>query len=137
MKGNTPSPRKILHFRQSAPWQMPHSEGASVLRQETHAFSIAAVYSKDRRAVLQSCVMGRDLLNSRGFFLLPIELPPGMRDLILDRDWKGLDQMLMTETRPGGSIHGALTPYARFSGIEFIISIRSSLEYPDEDGIWH
>jgi hypothetical protein len=30
-----------------------------------------------------------------------------------------------------------LREYARFSEIEFIISIRSSLESPDEDGIWH
>jgi hypothetical protein len=60
-----------------------------------------------------------------------------MRELILKRDWVGLDGALQTETRPGGSVYDALTPFAPFSGIEFIISIRSSLECPDEDGIWH
>ena len=34
-------------------------------------------------------------------------------------------------------IFDELRKYAEFSEIEFIISIRSSLEYPDEDGIWH
>ena len=34
-------------------------------------------------------------------------------------------------------IFSKLQNYAKFSQIQFIISIRSSLEQPDEDGIWH
>ncbi len=30
-----------------------------------------------------------------------------------------------------------LLEYGHFTTIEFIISIRSSFEFPDEDGIWH
>jgi hypothetical protein len=81
--------------------------------------------------------MSRELLDKHGYFLVPIELPPVMRGLVLERDWAGLDRALQAETRAGGVIFEALSRYARFSEIEFIISIRSSKESPDEDGIWH
>jgi hypothetical protein len=44
---------------------------------------------------------------------------------------------MRTEALPGGAVFEELRKYAEFSEIEFIISIRSSLEEPDEDGIWH
>lgn len=81
--------------------------------------------------------MSRDLLATQGYFLLPIELPAVMHQCVLERDWVGLDGALRSETLPGGVIFQALREYAQFSEIEFIISIRSSLDSPDEDGIWH
>lgn len=96
-----------------------------------------AVYSTLDWKLLDSAPMSRELLKSRGYFLLPIELPPDLREFVLKQDWPRLDHALKAETQPGGSIFQALSPYAVFSEIEFIISIRSSREVPDEDGIWH
>ena len=48
-----------------------------------------------------------------------------------------MDRLIALETRKGGAIFEELLNFSRFSEIEFIISIRSSLEVPDEDGIWH
>src|SRR4051794_39222193 len=81
--------------------------------------------------------MSLELLESRGYFLLPITLPAHLTERVAARDWSGLDQALGEETRPGGAIYQALSPFAGFSEIEHIISIRSSRELPDEDGIWH
>jgi hypothetical protein len=76
-------------------------------------------------------------LSSQGYFLTRIPLPPAIGAAVTTRDWAGLDRLLQLETRPGGAIFEALRPHAKFSEIEFIISIRSSIEAPDEDGIWH
>ena len=81
--------------------------------------------------------MSQALLAERGYFLKPLELPAALRKHVEARDWIALDEALREETRPRGTIFEALRPYARFEEIEFIISIRSSKEVPDEDGIWH
>lgn len=79
------------------------------------------------------------LLASQGCFAAQVALPATIQQRVGQRDWPALDAEIRTETLPGGSIFEALQSYglANFSQIEFIISIRSSLEYPDEDGIWH
>jgi hypothetical protein len=64
-------------------------------------------------------------------------LPGAIREYVSARDWNGLDRVIRVETLPGGSVYEELRRYATFTEIEFIISIRSSLEHPDEDGIWH
>lgn len=76
-------------------------------------------------------------LVSQGYFLSPVLLPETIREKVVARLWNELDQEMRRETLPGGVVFEELQKYARFSEIEFIISIRSSLEYPDEDGIWH
>lgn len=81
--------------------------------------------------------MNADRLSHEGFFLQPVELPAIVREQVRARDWGALDATIQRETQAGGSIFSALTPYREFSSIEFIISIRSSRESPDEDGIWH
>jgi hypothetical protein len=73
----------------------------------------------------------------RGFFPTTVGLKEDVQKYVRGRDWAILDQEIREETSPGGAIFEELRKYAKFSEIEFIISIRSSLEYPDEDGIWH
>ena len=48
-----------------------------------------------------------------------------------------LDRAIAGEVVQGGLIFNELQKYGDFSEIEFIISIRSSNDEPDEDGIWH
>lgn len=79
----------------------------------------------------------RELIASHGYFLTRVELQAAVRDQVVARRWEELDRLIRQETLPGGGIFSELLKYAEFSEIEFIISIRSSLEYPDEDGIWH
>ncbi|MBL7714246.1 MAG: 2OG-Fe(II) oxygenase [Bdellovibrionales bacterium] len=81
--------------------------------------------------------MSFEKLQNQGFFLTQIELPATIRQFVLARVWKELDQALAKEAGPGGRIFQYLSGHAQFSQIEFIISIRSSREFPDDDGIWH
>lgn len=74
---------------------------------------------------------------SRGYALVPLPLPPLIREKVLERNWDELDRCMQRETARDGLIFRELSRYSRFSAIEFIISIRSSLQEPDEDGIWH
>ncbi len=76
-------------------------------------------------------------LTQQGFFLTQVDLPKSVHKLVLARDWPGLDRVIREVTLPGGVIFERLREYAEFSEIEFIISIRSSHEFPDDDGIWH
>lgn len=76
-------------------------------------------------------------LRSVGFALVAIRLPSSIREMTARRNWPELDQAIQLETLSGGVIFEELRKYMRFSEIEFIISIRSSLQEPDEDGIWH
>jgi hypothetical protein len=72
-----------------------------------------------------------------GFQLVPIELPVSLREKVEGRDWAAVDRIIALEVAADGAIFAALQKFAKFTQIEFIISIRSSLEVPDEDGIWH
>lgn len=76
-------------------------------------------------------------LTSQGYFLSRITPPFAIQIHVANRDWLSLDRAMRIETLPGGTVFEELQKYAKFSEIEFIISIRSSLEEPDEDGIWH
>jgi len=83
-----------------------------------------------------SQLLQRQLLRS-GYFIVLLALPNALSELVLARNWEELDQRVARETKAGGVIFEELKRYTDFSEIEFIISIRSSHEYPDEDGIWH
>lgn len=76
-------------------------------------------------------------LSEDGFLLRQINLPQGIRAIVERRDWPALDREVREFTLPGGAVFEELRPFAEFTEIEFIISIRSSLEFPDDDGIWH
>ena len=76
-------------------------------------------------------------LHEKGYLLEKISLPSHVLESILSRNWNALDQAMTQETQRGGVIFEALQKWMTFDHIEFIISIRSSLLTPDEDGIWH
>ena len=84
-----------------------------------------------------SSCLNKTLLTEHGYFLKDIKLPPLIGQAVQSRDWEELDRAIRVETLPGGSIFEELRKHEEFSEIEFILSIRSSLEFPDEDGIWH
>jgi len=77
------------------------------------------------------------MIATQGYLITAVELPASVLEKLLERNWPELDQVIARETLPGGVIFSKLQNYTKFSQIEFIISIRSSLEQPDEDGIWH
>lgn len=77
------------------------------------------------------------LIAGQGYVLTAVELPDRVRAAVRARDWEALDAAIGEETRAGGAVFEELRKYVRFDSIEFIISIRSSREEPDEDGIWH
>lgn len=77
------------------------------------------------------------MLTTQGFVLVPIDLPPSIREKVAERNWPELDQAIQKETLYGGVIYEELRKHIDFKEIEFIISIRSSLKDPDDDGIWH
>jgi hypothetical protein len=79
----------------------------------------------------------KDLIASRGYLLVSIELPANLRQAVEHRDWVLVDELIRKEATPGGVIFKEMRKYTDFSEIEFIISIRSSRVEPDEDGIWH
>jgi hypothetical protein len=77
------------------------------------------------------------IIASQGYLLSKIQLPQSLLEAVRAQDWNELDRLIRMETLPGGAIFDELRNYAEFSEIEFIISVRSSLKEPDEDGIWH
>jgi hypothetical protein len=79
----------------------------------------------------------KNLIASQGYCLVNVHLPPLIRQQVLTRKWEDLDRAIRGETLEGGIIFDELQKYEKFSEIEFIISIRSSREQKDEDGIWH
>lgn len=76
-------------------------------------------------------------LEDDGFLLRSLELPAHIRSFVEKRDWPALDASIRVATQPEGVIFEELLKLTSFKEIEFIISIRSSLEFPDDDGIWH
>ena len=74
---------------------------------------------------------------SQGYCRVSLNLSPHIREQVVERNWSALDQSIRIEANPGGGIFEELQKYEEFSEIEFIISLRSSLVEPDDDGIWH
>jgi len=72
-----------------------------------------------------------------GYQLQPLVLPSPIHEFVQSRDWSSLDDAIAKEVVCGGVIFEYLRSLIFFSQIEFIISIRSSLKEPDDDGIWH
>jgi hypothetical protein len=79
----------------------------------------------------------KNLVASHGYCLLNLNLPSIIQTQVLQRNWNELDQTIRIETLAGGILFDQLQKFETFSEIEFIISIRSSNEEPDDDGIWH
>jgi hypothetical protein len=78
-----------------------------------------------------------EVVSTEGYHLTQIVLPPAVALAVQNRNWIELDQLIAHEVIAGGVVFEELRKYSQFSSIEFIISIRSSLQEPDDDGIWH
>jgi hypothetical protein len=78
-----------------------------------------------------------ETIASQGYFCKKIALPTSISEKVKERNWIEVDRLIREEVKKGGIIFNELIQITEFSEIEFIISIRSSLEEPDEDGIWH
>jgi hypothetical protein len=79
----------------------------------------------------------RPELFQAGFHVTAIKLPEEVKNFVEKRDWPGLDETFKNLTSPEGKLYQFLQAFHEFSEIEFIISIRNSLNHWEEDGIWH
>lgn len=58
-----------------------------------------------------------------------------IKRLLLEKDWKKLDQYFLEISKPNGQLRNFLNEFLDYETLEHIISIRSAPG--DEDGIWH
>lgn len=76
-------------------------------------------------------------LFNQGFHLATFSVPEKVRDFIHSENWQALDDEFKKLTCPDGKLFLFLNQFHEFDKIEFIISIRDSLNDWEEDGIWH
>lgn len=76
-------------------------------------------------------------LFQNGFHLTYFPLGDEIRTIVEREDWEKLDQEFQELTKKDGRLFKFLRQYHDFNDIEFIISIRDSLNEWEEDGIWH
>jgi 2OG-Fe(II) oxygenase superfamily len=72
-----------------------------------------------------------------GFYLHHFGPLEDLKALVLREDWSGLDEVLKLKTTQGGDIFLEVQKFHEFDKIEFMISIRDSIDEWQEDGIWH
>ena len=70
-----------------------------------------------------------------GFILLNFPLDSIVLTLLLDENWKELDQYFLDISKKEGQLREFLLDFVEFETLEHIIAIRSAPD--DEDGIWH
>lgn len=76
-------------------------------------------------------------LFQNGFHLSYFTLGDEIRSLVEEEKWEQLDLEFQKLTKKDGRLFQFLNQYHDFNDIEFIISIRDSLNEWEEDGIWH
>lgn len=82
-------------------------------------------------------MLKRPELFNLGFHLTYFQLPPEVREIVLQENWKMLDEKFQEITKKDGSLYRFLKEYHDFEEIEFIISVRDAENDWEEDGIWH
>lgn len=82
-------------------------------------------------------MLKKPALFSNGFHLNYFSLPDEIKDLVLREDWNGLDAAIKELTKKEGRLFQFLNSFHDFNEIEFIISVRDSINEWEEDGIWH
>jgi hypothetical protein len=73
----------------------------------------------------------------QGYHLTFFPLYAEIKNLVVARDWSGVDQAFQLLTQKDGHLFKFLRNYHNFEEIEFIISIRNAQNEWEEDGIWH
>ncbi|EQC43848.1 2OG-Fe(II) oxygenase [Bacteriovorax sp. Seq25_V] len=76
-------------------------------------------------------------LETHGYLITTLNLPPLVRELVKQEDWTALDSLMFEYTAPGGLIFETMAKYCDVKIMEFIISLRESKNEWEEDGIWH
>ena len=74
-------------------------------------------------------------LIEQGFLLTTFPLDEIVKTMVIEKNWKDLDNSFLKLSLPGNSLHSFLSQFLEFEKIEHIIAIRSAPD--DEDGIWH
>lgn len=72
-----------------------------------------------------------------GFCLSKIELPSSLLEEVNAKDYSLIDKTFHGLTSKDGLLYQYLQNFCEFTEIEFIISLRSSKNEWEEDGIWH
>ncbi len=82
-------------------------------------------------------MLKRPELFQNGFHLSFFTLGDEIRILVEQEKWEQLDLEFQKLTKKDGRLFHFLSQFHDFNEIEFIISIRDSLNEWEEDGIWH
>jgi hypothetical protein len=82
-------------------------------------------------------MLKRPELFQNGFHLSFFTLGDEIRVLVEEEKWEQLDLEFQKLTKRDGRLFQFLSQFHDFNEIEFIISIRDSLNEWEEDGIWH
>lgn len=82
-------------------------------------------------------MLKRPELFQNGFHLSYFPLGPEIREFVEKEEWDKLDAAFKELTSKNGRLFKYLQQYHDFNEIEFIISVRDSLNEWEEDGIWH
>lgn len=74
-------------------------------------------------------------LLKNGFISLPFPLEKKVKELVVEKKWKELDQYFLEISRDKGALRDFFNELLDYEKIEHIIAIRTAPD--DEDGIWH
>jgi hypothetical protein len=76
-------------------------------------------------------------LNKNGHFIKKIDLPAQLLSLVQSKNYQEIDNFFQSLTSKGQLLFDFLAKFCPVEEIEFIISLRSSENDWEEDGIWH
>lgn len=74
-------------------------------------------------------------LLKNGLIETTFPLEENVKTLLLEKNWKELDQYFLDLSKPGGLLRNFFNEFLDYEKLEHIIAIRTAPE--DEDGIWH
>ncbi len=81
-------------------------------------------------------LLNHNLLD-QGFIQTSFTYPKELISLVEQEKWDEVDKLFLKLTSSDGELFKFLRTHHEFSSIEFIISIRDSINEWEEDGIWH
>lgn len=79
----------------------------------------------------------KNKLLENGFVVFPIKLSQKIQTFCHEKKWQCLDDTFLNETKKEMPLHTLLNFFHEINSIEFIISLRESVNDWEEDGIWH
>lgn len=76
-------------------------------------------------------------LYKQGFVILNTKISQEISSFCYEKKWQSLDDTIKEEVLKGSDLFKTLNYFHPISSIEFIISLRESINDWEEDGIWH